>query len=99
MKQLKLHFLADFEYYLKTERDQRQITVNKYIQRFRKPIRIALAEGYLPRDPFALHKLGRVKKEGITVEAFKEGFGSFKATEFVLYKSTLKPEGPVYERL
>lgn len=63
MKQLKLHFLSDFEYYLKTERGQRQITVNKYIQRFRKPIRIALAEGYLPRDPFALHKPGRVKKE------------------------------------
>jgi integrase len=65
MKELKPLFLTDFEYYLKTERGQRQITVNKYIQRLRKPIRTALAEGYLSRDPFALHKPGRIKKEVI----------------------------------
>jgi integrase len=62
MKDLKLQFLSDFEYYLKTERNQRQITVNKYIQRFRRPIRIAVAEGLLLRDPFALHRPGRVRK-------------------------------------
>lgn len=63
MKELKLQFLEDFEYYLKTERNQRQITVNKCIQRFRRPIRIAVAEGLLLRDPFSLHKPGRVKKQ------------------------------------
>jgi integrase len=65
MKELKLQFLHDFEYYLKTERNQKQITINKCIQRFRKPIRIAVAEGYLERDPFMLFKPGRVKKEVI----------------------------------
>ena len=56
-------FLDDFEYYLKTVKSQKQITINKAIQRFRKPIRVAVAEGYLQRDPFALHKPGRVRKE------------------------------------
>jgi integrase/recombinase XerD len=60
---LKLQFLHDFEYYLKTERKQSQVTINKAIQRFRKPIKEAVAEGYLEKDPFALHKPGRFKKE------------------------------------
>ncbi|WP_445386418.1 tyrosine-type recombinase/integrase [Robiginitalea sp. IMCC44478] len=63
MKQLTLQFLQDFEYYLKTERNQRQITINKCIQRFRKPVKIAVAEGYLNKDPFMLHKPRRVVKE------------------------------------
>jgi len=37
LKDLKLQFVNDFEYYLKTEKKQAQITVNKSIQRFRKP--------------------------------------------------------------
>ena len=65
MKELKLHFLHDFEYYLKTERKQSQITINKAIQRFRKPIKIAVAEGYLNKDPFVLHMPGKVKKSVI----------------------------------
>ncbi|NER10020.1 Site-specific recombinase XerD [Muriicola jejuensis] len=63
MKELNLQFLHDFEYYLKTERSQSQITINKCIQRFRKPIRIAVAEEYIKQDPFMLYKPGRVKKE------------------------------------
>jgi len=62
---LNQSFLDDFEYYLKTSNNQRQVTVNKAIQRLRKPIRVAVAEGYIPRDPFALHKPGRVRKEVI----------------------------------
>jgi len=65
MKELKLHFLHDFEYYLKTERNQSQVTINKAIQRFRKPIKEAVAEGYLAKDPFVLHKPGRVVKQVI----------------------------------
>jgi len=60
---LKLQFLHDFEYYLKTERSQSQVTINKAIQRFRKPVKEALGEGYLEKDPFVLHKPGRVRKE------------------------------------
>jgi integrase len=63
LKDLKLQFLVDFEYYLKTERLLGQVTVNKAIQRFKKPISIAVAEGCLVRDPFAMHKFKRVKKE------------------------------------
>ena len=65
LNKIKLHFLNDFEYFLKTEKNQRQVTINKAIQRFRKPIKIAVAEGYLDKDPFALHKPGRVRKEVI----------------------------------
>lgn len=63
LNELTPQFLDDFEYYLKTEKGQKQVTINKEIQRFRKPIRIAVAEGYLDKDPFSLHKPGRVKKE------------------------------------
>lgn len=63
IKDLKLQFIYDFEYYLKVEKRQKQITVNKSIQRFRKPIRVAIAEGYLDKDPFMLHKTKIIKKE------------------------------------
>mgnify|MGYP001814506372 FL=1 len=49
VKELKLQFLHDFEYYLKTERNQRQIINNKCIQRFRKPIKETIGEGYLEK--------------------------------------------------
>ncbi|TJY34682.1 site-specific integrase [Pontimicrobium aquaticum] len=63
LKDLKLQFLNDFEYYLKTEKKQAQITINKSIQRFRKPIKVAVAEGYLDKDPFILFKSKTVRKE------------------------------------
>ncbi|WP_370477338.1 site-specific integrase [Tamlana flava] len=61
LKKLKLQFLADFEYYLKTEKGLGQATINKMIQRFRKPIRIAVAQGNLDKDPFMLYKAKRTK--------------------------------------
>ena len=63
LKDLKLQFLSDFEFYLKTEKHIGQITINKIIQRFRKPIKITVAEGYLDRDPFMLHKSKSVRTE------------------------------------
>ncbi len=60
---LNLQCLIDFEYYLKTERRQKQITINKTIQRVRKPIREAVSAGYLEIDPFVLFKFKRVLKE------------------------------------
>lgn len=73
LSKLKLQFLHDFEYYLKTERKQSQVTINKAIQRFRKPIKIAVAEGYLDKDPFALHKPGRVVKQIIFLSSEELG--------------------------
>ncbi len=63
LKNLKLQFLNDFEFYLKTEKHLAQATINKSIQRFRKPIKIAVAEGFLDRDPFMLHKSKSVRTE------------------------------------
>ncbi|HEY9170091.1 MAG TPA: site-specific integrase [Lutibacter sp.] len=63
LKKLTLQFLIDFEYYLKVEENQKQITINKSIQRFRKPIKVALSKGYLDRDPFMLYKAKSVKTE------------------------------------
>lgn len=58
---LNLQWLHDFEYYLKTVKNQKQITINKSIQRFRKSIKSAVAEGYLDVDPFLLYKTKTVK--------------------------------------
>jgi integrase len=63
LQDLKPQFLVDFDYYLKTELNQVQVTVNKTIQRFRKPIIVAVAEGSLDKDPFVLYKPGKVRKE------------------------------------
>jgi integrase len=62
LEELNLQFLDDFDYYLKTEKKQEQITINKTIQRFRTPIKQAISEGYLERDPFILHRSKTVRK-------------------------------------
>jgi len=63
LEKINLQFLNEFEYYLKTEQNQCQSTINKAIQRFRKLIKIAIAEGFLEKDPFMLYKPKKVKKE------------------------------------
>lgn len=62
LENLNQQFLDDFEYYLKAVKNQKQVTINKSIQRFRKAIKIAVSEGYLDKDPFMLHKPKRVIK-------------------------------------
>lgn len=62
LKELNLQFLIDFDYYLKTEKKQEQITINKTIQRLRTPIKQAISEGYLDRDPFIMYKSKTVRK-------------------------------------
>jgi integrase/recombinase XerD len=73
LRDLNLQFLDDFDFYLKTEKRQVQITINKTIQRLRAPIKQAISEGYLDRDPFILYKSKTVRKEVIylTVEELK----------------------------
>nr|WP_315175446.1 site-specific integrase [uncultured Flavobacterium sp.] len=73
LEELNLQFLDDFDYYLKTEKKQEQITINKTIQRLRAPIKKAISEGYLDRDPFILHKSKTVRKTVIflTTEELK----------------------------
>lgn len=73
LKELSLRFLDDFDYYLKTEKKIKQISINKIIQRLRTPIKQAISEGYLDRDPFILYKSKKVHKEVIflTTEELK----------------------------
>jgi integrase len=73
LEELTQQFLDDFEYYLKTEKKQQQITINKTIQRFRTPIKHAISEGYLDRDPFILYKTKTARKTFIflTTEELK----------------------------
>jgi len=63
LEAIKMNFLKDFDYYLKTEESHKQITINKSIQRVRKIIKLALAEGYLQRDPFILYKPKKYEKK------------------------------------
>jgi len=46
-------FITDYEFWLKTERKCGHNTATKYLKNFKKIIRIALANGYITKDPFA----------------------------------------------
>jgi integrase/recombinase XerD len=83
LKELSLRFLDDFDYYLKTEKSIKQITINKIIQRLRTPIKQAISEGYLDRDPFILYKSKKFHKEVVflTTEELK-----------IIEKSTFTPQ-------
>ena len=59
---IKSNFLNDFDFYLKSEMNHKQITINKSIQRVRKIIKLAISEGFISKDPFLLYKPKRVVK-------------------------------------
>ncbi len=63
LESIKPNFLTDFDYYLKTEKGHKQITINKSIQRVRKVIKLALAEGFLQKGPFILYKPKKYEKK------------------------------------
>ncbi|RKS55870.1 site-specific recombinase XerD [Gillisia mitskevichiae] len=63
LNKLKFQFIKDFEYYLRTEKEMQQSTINKTIQRFKKLIYFAIAQEYLDRNPFLMHKPKAVKTE------------------------------------
>lgn len=60
LEDITLKFLQDFDYYLKTKKAFKQITINKSIQRVRKIIKLSIAEGFLFTDPFLLYKPKKV---------------------------------------
>ncbi|RVT74460.1 site-specific integrase [Flavobacterium sufflavum] len=60
LENITLKFLDDFDYYLKTQKSFKQITINKSIQRVRKIIKLAIAEGFIVTDPFLLYKPKKV---------------------------------------
>ncbi|MEZ4801144.1 MAG: site-specific integrase [Gelidibacter sp.] len=63
LESIKSSFLTQYEYYLKTEKNFQQSSLNKVIQRFRRSIRYSVSEDYLKKDPFMLYKAKTVKKE------------------------------------
>ena len=63
IKSLKGAFLDDYSYFLKTEKNMAQSTLNKAVQRFRKVLKYAISQDYLDKDPFMLYKPKTVKKE------------------------------------
>lgn len=60
LENITLKFLEDFNFYLKTEKKHKQITINRTIQRVKKAIKLALSEGFISQDPFVLYKPQRV---------------------------------------
>lgn len=63
LSSLSLKFLDDLDFYMKSKKDHKQITINKCIQRVRKVVKFAISEGYLDKDPFIFYKPKRFKKE------------------------------------
>ncbi len=76
-------FIVDYEFYLKTERRCAHNTATKYLKNFKKIIRIALANEWIAKDPFANikfrldevdrdfleeHELKRVMEKSLPIE-------------------------------
>lgn len=61
LREVDHKFITDLEFWLKTERNTAHNTTMKYINNFKKIVRIALANGWIDRDPFINFK-GRLKE-------------------------------------
>jgi site-specific recombinase XerD len=57
LNQLKYEFLADFEFYLKTEKSIEHNTTAKYIKNTKKVVNDCLAKGWLKMNPFTNYKI------------------------------------------
>ncbi len=70
LKSINHKFITDFEFYLKTERSCGHNSTIKYIKNFKKIVRIALANGWIVKDPFLNYKvrLKEVERHFLTME-------------------------------
>ncbi|MCU4165900.1 phage integrase SAM-like domain-containing protein [Carboxylicivirga caseinilyticus] len=57
LEELNQQFINNYEFYFKTVRNCSHNTTIKYIKNFKKIVRIALANGWIKKDPFATIKL------------------------------------------
>ena len=62
---LNLNFIDEFEFYLKTEKDHKQITVNKVLQRLKGVVKSAVGEQLIEKNPFYGHRPKRVNNKVI----------------------------------
>lgn len=74
VQQVDHAFISGFEYYLKTKRKCSHNTAIKYVVNFKKIIRIAYANGWITKDPFANWKarLKNVEREFLTNEELQQ---------------------------
>lgn len=56
LEEIKLAFITDFDFFLRTKRNCNNNTTVKYIKNFKKIIREVIAHGWLQADPFANYK-------------------------------------------
>ena len=72
-EELKYSFIADFDYYLKTEKKIGHNTTAKYLRNFKKIVLLALKNKWIDRDPFMRFKLtlNEVKMDFLTKEELK----------------------------
>ena len=61
LNKLDYNFIEDFDYYLRTEKSNSQITINKKIQRIKKVIKTARKQKLLDYNPFEEHKPKQAK--------------------------------------
>lgn len=61
LNKLDYNFIEDFDYYLRTEKSNSQITINKKIQRLKKAIKTAIKQKLLDYNPFEEHKPKQAK--------------------------------------
>lgn len=61
LNQLDLKFIKNLEFYWKTEKNLRQATIYRSMQRLKKVIQFAIDENYLQSNPFSLYKNKKYK--------------------------------------
>ena len=65
LKNIKMSFITEFEYYLKAEKNFEQNTIHKTLQRFKQVVKLAVGLDYKTKNPFLLHKNRKPKKQVI----------------------------------
>ena len=73
LEEVTKQFVEEFEFYLKTVRKCCHNTTTKYLANFKKIVRIALANGWMKRDPFAQIRfhLDEVEREFLEKQELK----------------------------
>lgn len=74
MKDIDHQFITRFEYFLKTKRECNHNSALKYVNNFKKIIRIALANQWMDRDPFYNYKVQfeSVEREFLNAEEVQQ---------------------------
>ncbi|MFV0566972.1 MAG: phage integrase SAM-like domain-containing protein [Flavobacteriaceae bacterium] len=74
IKRIDHQFITDFEFYLKTVRNCGHNSTIKYIKNFKKIVRIALANGWIAKDPFLNYKvrLKEVERQFLSEEEIQD---------------------------